>query len=262
MFVVRNRFFASFGALLISSFTLIGCGDRDLNSLPTPSSQSVVLTNDYPAVVKVLAPNGGGMCTGTFVSERAVLTAAHCTLTSGTYTVVTSFGVFTTNNAPLNYGPGVVDDPNDISILYFNTDVADAQSGQVMDLGDTVSGGDTVRLVGYGCNDIQSRSGAGWKRTGTNVVYRVSSYVELVTPLTTGGARGILGSVNRAGSCFGDSGGPLLKDVDGELKIVGIAHAGGYSSQYVFSDYVSMDRSDNRDFVSEMNQIYNLGIGI
>ncbi|MCB0416884.1 MAG: trypsin-like serine protease [Bdellovibrionaceae bacterium] len=254
MFAVRNTL-----APLCALLFLVGCGARDLSSLPTPSASKVEFTNDYPSVVKVISPGGSGLCTGTFVSARAVLTASHCTQSSGTYTVITSFGTFYTSNRR-NYGPGVVNDPRDISVLWFNSDVADENLGQVSKIGYGVREDDIVRLVGFGCGDIETRLGAGFKRTGTNAVYQISDYIELITPLNTGGGQAIIGPVNRAGSCFGDSGGPMFLDFGGELRVVGVTHAGGYDSQYAYSDYVSLDRGDNRGFISGVNDDYNLGI--
>ena len=38
-------------------------------------------TTGYPAVVEVIAPDGQTLCTGTFISRSAILTASHCTRT-------------------------------------------------------------------------------------------------------------------------------------------------------------------------------------
>ena len=184
MYVLRTARFCAFG---ICTLSLIACQQKNLLDLPSPSSEAAYITSDYPAVVKVVLPGGRGLCTGTFISPRAVLTAAHCTPSSGTYTVYSSFGTFFTSQKVV-MGPGVVDDPNDIAILMFSSDVADPDQGQVAVLGGSVSPGQVLRLVGFGCNEYASRGGAGAKRTGTNMVYDVHDYIEFLTPRNTGGS--------------------------------------------------------------------------
>lgn len=253
--------------LLILALTalLLGCqNNRYSGDLPDPNGRYATETTGYSAVVLVIAPQGRGICTGTFISERAVLTATHCLSRSGDYTVATAWGNFATSQR-VKFGTGTVDDPNDVSLLVFDEPVASRADGQVYSVSDDVKEGDTLRLVGFGCNDIGSRSGSGVKRTGTNVVANLSEYVEFVTPSSGGSSgssdfRGILGPENRAGSCFGDSGGPAIREVAGGFEVVGVTHAGGESADSLISEYVNVTRSDNRDFLRQANQTYELGI--
>ncbi len=256
---------ARFGALLLISLLAMGCQkDRYSGDLPSPSRDlaSTISDSEYPAVVLVVAPLGAGICTGTFISEKAVLTASHCVSDPGTYTVRSSFGTFTTATKRA-LGAGVVDDPNDIALLVFDRAVASREKGQVYDLHDSVRQGDVLRLVGYGCNDINTRRGSGVKRTGTNAVAEVDDYINFLTPTSssTSGSRGIFGPSNRAASCFGDSGGPAAVEVNGTLEVVGVTHAGGAEGSNQVSQYANVaTQSENRSFLRSMNSDFGLDI--
>jgi hypothetical protein len=258
---MRYVLLAHWCALLTLVLTLGAC-QKAIDGLPTPSSESVTVTSDYPSVAMVVLPGGMGLCTGTFVSSRAVLTAAHCTVRAGLYTVIASFGTFTSSYYETFNGNNpvadAVNDPNDVAIIYFDHDVADASKGQVSSIGSRVSEKDVLRMVGFGCNDLDKHTGTGVKRTGTNMVYLVDDYIHFNTP---GSSKGLLGPNNRTASCPGDSGGIAGKDVgDGSMVLLGVTHAGGYTDQGIESEYVDMTRNDNRAFVARVNQAHGLGI--
>lgn len=244
-------------ALIGLSLALISCGKLESGvDLPAPSATLSSVTSGYEPVVMVVLPGGSGICSGTFISTRAVLTAAHCTQNAGTYTVTGSLGTFSTSTR-VNYGGAAdVNDTHDISVLIFSTDVVSAS--QVYGIESSVSSGDTLRLVGYGCSNLSRRTGAGVKRTGTNVVYSLGSYIEFLTPVTNG--VGILGADNRAGSCFGDSGGPALDESSGSPKVAGVTHAGGYYGSDILSQYIDLTKSEHRNFLATVATNYSLTI--
>ena len=223
---MRFRFFIWIAA----AFWAAGCGDNQYSMLNGASAREVQETGEYPAVALIALPDIG-ICTGTFVAPNAVLTAAHCATKSGSYTVYSAFGRYSTSHVE-RLGPGVLNDPNDIAFLIFSRDVADPSLGHVYGIGDKPMPGEEVRLVGYGCNDIDLATGAGVKRTGTNKVFKVADYIELLsTPnerlKRSHASNALVGSDNQAGACFGDSGGPMLQQQNNGWKVVGITHAGG-----------------------------------
>lgn len=245
---------------------LSGCGKNPTDILDAPSSSEVQSTSAYPAVVLIALPGGRGACTGTFVSPRAIVTAAHCTQQAGTYTVFTSFGSFATQDK-YNLSAGLVDDPNDVSVLILGRDSADPVKGQITAIGTTPQVGDSIRIVGFGCNNLDTTTGAGVKRTGTNKVAELTDYLELYTTPNqrlvdshAANPRAILGPENQAGSCFGDSGGPMFQTQSGILKMIGITHAGGWEGDYIRSQYVNLDRQDNKNFLAGLDQQYALNL--
>lgn len=251
---------------ILLALLCLACGkanEVDLDALESPSNRSLVVTSDYPAVVMVVMPGGLGICTGTFISPTTVATAAHCTQDTGDYTIVSSFGTFETN-VRRNFGPGVVDDPEDLSLLVLASAVASAQRGQVIAVGRQPRLADKVRLVGFGCNDFEKRRGTGVKRTGTNQIQRIGDYIELFSPKlherTLSGSKGLIGSDNRTGTCFGDSGGPLLHWNDDQWGVAAISHAGGTHGDGYISGFVDLNRPSNLDFLRNADADLDLGI--
>ena len=238
---------------------LSACGRSNVSGLEQATSEVVVSTTAYPAVVMVVMPGGLGLCTGTFISANTVLTAAHCTTRNGTYYIQASFGSFSTSHI-VNLGTGTLEDENDLALLILDEDVADIDAGEVYRVGTDPIVYEQVRLVGFGCNNLQQKSGSGVKRTGENQIYGVAEYIELLTPDTGSQSRGILGAANRAGTCFGDSGGPLLRETGDGFAVLGVSHAGGTDGETILSQFTNLNRDDNFNAIAQQSDALNLGI--
>jgi hypothetical protein len=250
--------FGVYGAVCIA---VAACGGDRFESFEATATEQVIQTSEFPMVVFLALPEGRGLCTGTFVSKRSVLTAAHCTQSPGTYRVFSNFGTFSTSEV-VNLSTGQVNDPNDLSMLLFTEDTASWPDGQIAHLGEPARENEKITIVGYGCDDLKTRLGAGRKRMGTNYIYDVGTYLELLTPQTSSAvsARGIQGPINRAGACFGDSGGPMFRMRNGLPEIVGVSHSGGYRGAMIASQYIDLHQTANLRFLDDLANQYGLDI--
>lgn len=65
----------------LAAITLISCGrSANSNSSLRVTNGISLKSTDFPSVVMLYREQGdnGGVCTGTWISDRVVLTAAHC----------------------------------------------------------------------------------------------------------------------------------------------------------------------------------------
>lgn len=230
--------------LVFALSSLMGCSQKlGENQLPRPSSRLVSATQSFPGIMMITSPN---LCTAALVGPSTLLTAAHCAQQGSPLTIQTPQGPRQSSDILL-LGSGIEGDPYDLALVYLPSPILSRED--ILPMASGVNPGDSVLVVGYGCASSESLASSGTKRWGSNVVSDVNDFIEVSTPGIQ--IKAIVGPENRAGVCFGDSGGPLLKQVGNQWTIVGVTHGAYNDNPGQVSQFVNLNNPTNRKFVSQ-----------
>lgn len=265
----------TFSFLMASSSWLFACGKQELNQSRLNLTNGIEVDSaTFPAVILLLmpTPEGPRLCTGFFVNEHQVLTAAHCVhdgtreeqdiyfvealpgseLAQASYTYIAKAHKVTVHPDYLK-AQGQLANPYDLAVIDFVAGTAPA-SLRIASQAPKIH--DNVTLVGFGSSEntstkssTQAGTGLGVKRYGQNTISGSRDGILSLSGIVKAKANIQKGQYVSTG--HGDSGSPLLV----QNEIVGLTVAGevrqGSSGQLTSLSYsVDLSSASSRAFLS------------
>jgi len=204
---------------------------RIINGVPVPEGL-------FPEVVTIRTD--GSVCTATIVGPRILLTSAHCGKTGA----MSAFQAGGNGYKGMFVRPGnYPEKDSDIAVVVTS---AEMKGVTPISVGGTVSLGQTVFLLGYGCTMPGGGGGNdGVLRVGESVITQIDG--EYFTSRKPDGAA----------LCFGDSGGPTYAKEDSHYRVVGVGSKGNIKDTNYSYLLASVEA---RDFLQEVANFEKLDI--
>lgn len=199
---------------VISQNACVAVGDNTRRS-PRVINGNTCSTANTP-VVKLLVLESGGsrvsLCSGTVISNRAIVTAAHCFEGASDVAVESSNSTLTGNSFSVhpNFSINDPDGLFDVAVIVTRENIGVASSPLL--IGSNVSSGSLGVLAGFGQDE---NGNDGVLKAGSTTI---SSVADLFFETSFDGSG--------SNSCSGDSGGPFLIERGSEFAVAGIISSG------------------------------------
>nr|UXX33474.1 serine protease-like protein [Holotrichia oblita] len=203
---------------------------------------SAAPTGAYPFMVSIRSSSNSHYCGGSIINERWVLTAAHCIIGESTSNVRAVVGTNTLNAGGTsyvstrlilhnNYDDDSAD--NDVGVIQLASAIAYSNTVAPVVLNSVNTGAVDAILIGWGQTSTIGSAPNNLQHLSTSTITAAQCQAIWGSSVNSGH----ICSFTRAGqgSCFGDSGGPLIQTSNSaQLGIVsfGVACAQGFPDVY------------------------------
>ena len=221
---------------------LIGLGTRIITGTECTETNSPVVE-----VALGFSDGRSGVCSGTMIASQWVLTAAHCFFENPSSVFVSAGGVSVQGVSAIVHPDVRIDDQNqavfnDLALIKLANPV-NLPTLPLVGSKAPVSG-DLIDIYGYGLSEDQSSTNntVGTLRSGQMRVSEVSA--NFVDAIYDG---------EGSNTCSGDSGGPALLDVNGQIGLVAVVSSGSVvnCSKGDTSRFTNIQQSSNFNFITQ-----------
>lgn len=216
-------------------------------------------------VVKILITKNGSTnktetpCTGTFVDNKTILTAAHCLVNASKVNVVVDGIQFTSQTWMIHkdFTADLMKIVNDLGLIILSEEVSIFNSLQVINLDTNVKNGNYF-AVGYGGED-------GSESDGTNL--RISNDSDIIITEKSALAsrpaenRYILDQTKDSGAMPGDSGGPIFSIINGELYLSAVISKGICGGHYLEVENINNETLNKHNFIESKDIKFTINGG-